>query len=32
VEGRAEEAAEAILKHWVRGIRTVTAWVNQRPS
>jgi DNA-binding GntR family transcriptional regulator len=25
--GRLNEAAEAVLRHWVRGIRTVTAWV-----
>lgn len=31
-QSRADEAAEAVLKHWVRGIRTVTAWVNQRPG
>jgi DNA-binding GntR family transcriptional regulator len=27
--GRLNEAAEAVLRHWVRGIRTVTAWVEQ---
>jgi DNA-binding GntR family transcriptional regulator len=27
--GRLNEAAEAVLRHWVRGIRTVTAWVER---
>jgi DNA-binding GntR family transcriptional regulator len=27
--GRLNEAAEAVLRHWVRGIRTVTAWAEQ---
>lgn len=25
--GQVDEAAEAVLRHWVRGIRVVTAWV-----
>lgn len=27
-EGQVDEAAEAVLRHWVRGIRVVTAWVD----
>jgi DNA-binding GntR family transcriptional regulator len=27
--GQADEAAEAVLRHWVRGIRVVTAWVER---
>jgi DNA-binding GntR family transcriptional regulator len=29
-EGQVEEAAEALLRHWVRGIRTATAWVERQ--
>ena len=28
--GQVDEAAEAVLRHWVRGIRVVTAWVEAR--
>jgi DNA-binding GntR family transcriptional regulator len=27
--GRLNEAAEAVLRHWVQGIRTVAAWVDR---
>jgi DNA-binding GntR family transcriptional regulator len=27
--GQADEAAEALLRHWVRGIRTATAWIER---
>lgn len=27
--GQLNEAAEAVLRHWVQGIRTVTAWVDR---
>jgi DNA-binding GntR family transcriptional regulator len=29
-EGNVDEAAEAVLRHWVRGIRTTTAWVDRQ--
>jgi DNA-binding GntR family transcriptional regulator len=31
-EGKGDEAAEAVLKHWVRGIRTVSAWLARQPG
>ena len=31
-EGRNDEAAEAVLRHWVRAIRPVAGWVDRQPG
>lgn len=31
-EGRVEEAAESVLRHWVRAIRPVAAWVDRQAA